>query len=152
MAPADPPVVQECVEGYVYTRDPRRLLLLRRPPARGRIWVPVSGKVEPRDADFPSALRRELAEETGWVSFLRLEPLDWEVPFDGPDGRRWRLHAYAVERSDAAAPALSEEHDAFDWVPFEEGIRRLHYEDNREAARRLDRRLDADHSHPSPNV
>lgn len=145
------PIAQECVEGYVYTPAPLRLLVLKRPPERGSIWVPVSGKVEPGDADFPSALRRELAEETGFTDLRRVEPLDWEVVFDGPDGRAWRLHAYRVELAQALAPQLSEEHVAFAWVSLKEALDRLHYSDNRDAVRRLAERLGDAPAPPEPS-
>lgn len=137
MADSTAPIAQECVEGYLFSGTPPQILVLRRPPSRGQIWVPVSGKVDPSDAGFEAALRRELAEETGFERFVRLFPLDWEVPFDGPDGRRWRLHAYGVELAAPEVPRLSEEHEAYEWVPAAEAIRRLHYEDNRQAVERL---------------
>lgn len=130
-------IAQECVEGYLYAGSPPRLLILRRPPVRGSIWVPVSGKVETGDGGFESAVTREIAEETGFRSFRRFFPLDWHVAFDGPDGRRWRLHAYAAELPSELPPVLSPEHDAFAWVGLEEADHRLHYEDNRAAVRRL---------------
>lgn len=133
----DSPAIQECVEGYVYRRDPLRLLVLRRPPHRGNIWVPVSGKVEASDRDFEYALRRELAEETGFTEFRGFFSLDWEVTFDGPDHRPWRLHAFGVELDRERTPRLSEEHEAFEWVSPEEALHRLHYPDNREAVAKL---------------
>jgi lipoyl(octanoyl) transferase len=135
------PVVRECVEAYVYARDPVRLLVLRRPPDRGGFWVPVSGKVEPTDADLPAAVRRELGEETGLDDPRAVAPLDWHVPFVAPNGETWRLHAYGVEVARPFPPTLSEEHDAFDWVAPDEAIRRLHFPDNQEAVRRLLARL-----------
>jgi 8-oxo-dGTP pyrophosphatase MutT (NUDIX family) len=141
---AEPAIAQECVEGYPFCRAPTRVLILRRPPSRGRIWAPVSGKVEAIDADYPSALRRELAEETGFTELVRLFPLEWEVPFTGPDGRPWRLHAYGVELDGPREPALSDEHDAWEWVAPSRAIEQLHYEDNREAVRRLESRLASD--------
>ncbi|MCI4340075.1 MAG: NUDIX domain-containing protein [Thermoplasmata archaeon] len=152
MGAAEPPISQECVEGYLYCTRPTRVLILRRPPARGSIWVPVSGKVDPTDRDYPSALRRELAEETGFHEFVRSFALDWDVPFEGPDGKTWRLHAFAVELERAEAPVLSPEHDAFEWVAPAEAIARLHYEDNREAVRRLETSLRSPRSDPSPKV
>ncbi|HUI38638.1 MAG TPA: NUDIX domain-containing protein [Thermoplasmata archaeon] len=134
-------VEQECVEAYLFHGRPPRLLVLRRPPVRGSLWVPVSGKVEATDPDFESALRRELREETGFRHPTRVFPLDWDVEFDGPDGRRWRLHAFGVELPEEATPELSPEHDAFAWVDADEARARLHYEDNREAVVQLIARL-----------
>lgn len=137
----DEAIDQECVEGYVYVPGPLSLLILRRPPERGRIWVPVSGKVDPTDRDDPSALRRELFEETGLAGPYVLRPLDWEVVFDGPQGGRWRLHAYGVEVGARFVPRLSAEHQQFDWVSANEAKARLHYEDNRRAIDRLLERI-----------
>ena len=134
---AETPIAQECVEGYLFVPAPFRVLVLRRPPARGRIWVPVSGKVEPRDRDYPSALRRELVEETGFSSTGPLLDLDWHVAFDGPTGARWRLHAFGVPLESPLPPRLSEEHEAFAWVGADEAIARLHYPDNQQAVERL---------------
>jgi 8-oxo-dGTP diphosphatase len=140
------PVALECVEGYVFVPEPLELLVLRRPPERGRIWVPVSGKVEPTDADLEAALRRELREETGLADPTSVFALDWHVPFRAPNGATWRLHAYGVEVPRPFVPALSDEHDAFAWLAPEEAIGRLHYPDNQEAVRRLLARR------PSPSV
>ena len=142
------PVVRECVEGYLYAEPPLELLLFRRPPTRGRIWVPISGKVDPSDADLESALRRELEEETALSAPVAVEPLDWHVPFRADNGETWRLHAYGVRVDRAFRPRLSPEHESYEWVPPEEAVRRLHYEDNREAVLRLVRRRTL----PSPNA
>lgn len=136
MSPATS-VAQECVEGYVFVRDPPALLLLRRPPARGSIWAPVSGKVDPSDADLIAALRRELAEETGFDAPRSVTDLDWSVGFEGPGGAPWRLHAFAVELDSERAPTLSEEHVEFHWWPPAIARSRLHYEDNRQAVDRI---------------
>jgi 8-oxo-dGTP pyrophosphatase MutT (NUDIX family) len=134
----DGPVVQECVEGYLFAAPPLELLLFRRPPARGRIWVPVSGKVEPTDRDFPSALCREVEEETRWTARPEaLIDLDWHVPFRADNGEVWRLHAFAVPVPRTFRPRLSSEHEEAEWVSAEEALRRLHFEDNRAAVRRL---------------
>jgi 8-oxo-dGTP pyrophosphatase MutT (NUDIX family) len=137
---AQGPVAQECVEGYLYALRPTELLIFRRGPARGRIWVPIQGKVEPTDADFEAAMRRELVEETGLSAPRRLWPLDWHVPFE-IDGALWRLHAYAVEVDRGFVPVLNEENEAFEWVAPAEAERRLHFEDNRAAVARLLERL-----------
>jgi len=131
------PIARECVEGYLFAEPPLELLLFRRYPTRGRIWVPISGKVEPSDADLEAALRRELAEETGLTGSVPVESLDWHVPFVADNGETWRLHAYAVRVPRSFAPALSPEHESFEWVPADEAVRRLHFSDNQGAVRRL---------------
>lgn len=137
MSPADGPVARECVEGYLFRRPPLELLVLRRPPARGRIWVPVSGKVETTDRDLEAAARREVHEETGLAAPASVFALDWHVPFTADNGETWRLHAYAFEVPTGFRPVLGPEHDAFEWVAPAEAIDRLHFPDNREAVRRL---------------
>ena len=142
MSGATGPIAQECVEGYLYATPPLELLLFRRPPSRGGFWVPVSGKVEPGDRDFPSALCRELAEETGLTCRPdELTDLDWHVPFRADNGQTWRLHAFTIEVPRSFEPRLSPEHEVAEWVPAEEAVRRLHFEDNRAAVIRLRDRL-----------
>jgi len=135
--PPKVPRIQECVEGYLFHGFPPRFLVLRRPVERGDFWVPVSGKVETADTSFAEAIRREVLEETGIARPRRVFPLDWEVTFDGPDGRDWRLHAFGVEVEEEARPQLSEEHVAYEWVDGAEAVARLHFADNREAVSRL---------------
>ncbi|MGA7860454.1 MAG: NUDIX domain-containing protein [Thermoplasmata archaeon] len=130
-------VDQECVEGYLFVRRPLKVLLVRRPPSRGRIWVPISGKVDLSDRNLSTALRREVAEETGLTRLRRVSPLRWVFRFRGPDGGRWRLHAFAVELPARSTPRLSDEHDAFEWLDPSAAVERLHYRDNRTALRRL---------------
>jgi lipoyl(octanoyl) transferase len=141
VAEAPGPVARECVEGYLFARPSLELLLFRRPPARGRIWVPISGKVDPGDAGFEAALRRELEEETGLARPVDVLPLDWHVTFRADNGETWRLHAFAVEVPREFRPRLSSEHEAFEWVSPDEAVRRLHYPDNREAIPVLLRRI-----------
>jgi 8-oxo-dGTP pyrophosphatase MutT (NUDIX family) len=136
-----PPIAQECVEGYLFVRRPFRVLLFRRPPSRGRIWVPISGKVDRSDRNFSVALRRELREETGFTRFRRISPLRWVFRWRGADGGIWRLHAFAVELSSRRVPRLSDEHESFEWIEPPEALHRLHFRDNRAALRRLIRRV-----------
>jgi 8-oxo-dGTP pyrophosphatase MutT (NUDIX family) len=136
------PIAKECVEGYLFASPPLELLIFRRVPARGRVWGPVQGKVDPGDRDFRTALCREVEEETGFVPRPdQLIDLDWHVPFRADNGETWRLHAFAVEVPRSFRPRLSEEHEAAEWVSAEEAVRRLYYEDNRAAVERLRERL-----------
>jgi len=141
------PVAKECVEGYLFASPPLELLIFRRPPARGRFWVPVSGKVEPSDPSFAAAACREIAEETGFATSPdQLIDLDWQVPFRADNGETWRLHAFALRVPRSFRPDLSSEHEAAEWVSAEEASRRFHFEDNRAAVERLGDRLAANSS------
>jgi 8-oxo-dGTP pyrophosphatase MutT (NUDIX family) len=142
------PIAQECVEAYLVVRQPLRLLVLKRPPSRGSIWVPVSGKVDPTDPDLRSALFREIAEETGFDRLVAVTDLDWAVRFEGLNGKPWRLHAYAVELDAPRVPQLSDEHEAYEWLPMDAAQARLYYEDNRAAVDRLRERWTA----PAPEA
>jgi 8-oxo-dGTP pyrophosphatase MutT (NUDIX family) len=135
------PVARECVEGYLFSTGPLRILILRRPPERGEFWVPVSGKVDPTDASWEAAIRREVGEETGLTDPRRVFALDWHVRFRADNGETWRLHAYGVETEPEFTPRLSPEHEAAEWVTPAEAVGRLHFEDNRAAVARLLERL-----------
>lgn len=136
------PVAQECVEGYLFVREPFELLIFRRVPERSRFWVPVQGKVEPSDPDLVSAVCREVREETGYVAPPdRVIDLDWHVPFRSETGSVWRLHAFGVPVQRSFEPRVNEEFDAFEWVSEAEAVRRLHFEDNRAAVGRLRERI-----------
>jgi 8-oxo-dGTP pyrophosphatase MutT (NUDIX family) len=131
------PVARECVEGYLFSRDPLAMLVFRRVPARGSIWVPVQGKVETSDASLEAALLREVREETGLEHAIAVVSLDWHVPFRAENGEVWRLHAYGVEVPRSFHPQLNDENQDCEWLEPAEAERRLHFTDNREAVARL---------------
>ena len=136
-----PQPIRECVEGYVYARGPRRYLLLHRSARKGGFWQSVSGKVEPRDRSYADAVRREVAEETGFSDPIRVTDLEWTYLFPGGDGLPWRLHAFAVEVPRASPPQLTSEHTEFQWLPYPRAVARLYWPDNREALRRLEQKV-----------
>lgn len=131
--------VQDCVEGFVFVRGPVKVLMLKRSAARGGWWQSVSGRVEPSDASYDAAVRREVREETGFSDVARTIPFDWNLVFRGKD-RPWRTHAFGVEVPRELPPHLSEEHTEHRWCSLAEALSLLHWPDNREALRRLAQR------------
>jgi lipoyl(octanoyl) transferase len=100
----------------VVVHDGRKVLLLRRVPARGGFWQPVTGKVEPQEA-FGVAAQRELHEETSLTQ--PIVPLAYEHAFAWGTGSPpvlGREHAFAVKVPAGTVPVLSDEHDAYEWV------------------------------------
>jgi lipoyl(octanoyl) transferase len=102
-------VVPLCADG--------RVLLLRRSPARGGFWQPVTGRIEAGEAP-EAAARRELLEETG--GDLPVVALGYRHAFGLPDG---------------FVPRLSDEHAEHALVSPEEALSRLHFPGLRRAVR-----------------
>ena len=95
-----------------------RCLLLRRSPAnKGFVgyWEWPGGKVDAGE-EFEHALHREVSEETG----LEIELHDLAGAF-GFEVAQARIVTLCLEaRPTGGTLRLSEEHDAFEWVPLEE--------------------------------
>lgn len=102
-----------------------QVLLLRRTPARGGFWQPVTGRIEPGETPLAAA-RRELHEETG--ADVEVAPLGYRHGF-GVDpavlGRapgQLRLceeEAFVARLPPGFRPRLSDEHDEARFVPAE---------------------------------
>jgi len=133
------------VEAIVFRRgDPLKVLLLRRTPQRGGWWQAVTGSVEAGEG-LEAAVRREVREETGIGDPVTILDLEFAFPFEfekyGGDRRLQAVkHSFGVEVAGEAI-ATGDEHDDWAWVTPAEALARLTWEDNREALRRLERRL-----------
>jgi lipoyl(octanoyl) transferase len=98
-----------------------RVLLLRRSPARGGFWQPVTGRIEPGEEPMEAA-RRELREETG--ADVEISPLGYRhafaldptlVPPKRPGLRVCDETAFWARLPPGFAPRLSEEHVEWEW-------------------------------------
>jgi len=118
-----------------------RVLLLRRSPARGGFWQPVTGRIEPGE-EAAAAARRELREETG--ADVDVAPLGYRhsfgldptlVPPKRPGLRVCDETAFWARLPAAFAPRLSDEHEALEWCTPEEAAARPRYAGLRRAIR-----------------
>jgi lipoyl(octanoyl) transferase len=117
-APAPVPTV-----GVVIAQSDQ-YLLLRRTPARGGFWQPVTGHIEAGESPAQAAAR-ELREETGFTvdvgSLEYVHAFPWGQ-YQPP--KLGREHAF-VARVESKAPSLGDEHDAFEWVDLPTALERV---------------------------
>lgn len=127
------------VQVWVYRRAPTvQLLVLQRPSSLGSLWAPITGGVRPEER-LASAARRELVEETGLRGKGPLRALRHRFSFRRGH-RQIRESVYCVE-AEKGRIRLSREHVQYRWASPDEALRLLPYESQREAVRRLLRRL-----------
>lgn len=121
------------IQVFERTADGFRFLMLRRIPARGGFWQPVTGAPLPGETDADAAVR-EVREETGFDVTAALIPLDLGYSYAlAPDSTaRWeRLYgpgvdsigvaAFGAEVPEGSDPVLDpSEHDAFAWCSYAE--------------------------------
>ncbi|HEY0590255.1 MAG TPA: lipoyl(octanoyl) transferase LipB [Thermoanaerobaculia bacterium] len=129
----------------VVPHDGGNVLLLRRDPARGEFWQPVTGRIEPGETPAAAA-RRELLEETGCdavprelglrQSFL-IDPAFLPAPAE-------RLPFVDEISYEAELPAgcpirlSAGEHQESRWMSFEEAYRTIRWTDDRESLERVE--------------
>lgn len=129
----------------VVIHDGERVLLLRRQPAAGGNWQPVTGRIE-RGESEPAAAVRELREETGLEAAV--EPLGLIQSFlvdkaylpDQTESVFAHEHTF-VARVAPGSPVVvdSEEHDAYAWFTFEAALDSIRWSDDRDALELLHR-------------
>jgi ADP-ribose pyrophosphatase YjhB (NUDIX family) len=111
----------DCVGALVYD-DQHRLLVVRRAHEPGRgLWSIPGGRVEPGE-DYPTAVAREVAEETGLE--VEVGRLVGEVERDGPNGKLYVIRDYqaqpvggALEAGDDALDARFVSREEFENLP-----------------------------------
>ena len=111
----------DCVGALVYDEQHRLLVVQRaNEPGRG-LWSLPGGRVEPGEDD-PTAVAREILEETGLE--VEVGELVGEVERDGPNGQLYVIRDYqaepvsgVLEAGDDASDARFVNRDEFDNLP-----------------------------------
>ncbi len=124
-----PKVVSELIEVYVFRihGQERQYLLLQRSADDGlypNMWQIITGTLHTNENTMAGALR-ELQEETQ-LSYKRL----WSVPtvnsfYDVRNDVVQMVPLFAVEVDDSCEPILSNEHQHYRWVSYEEAIKEV---------------------------
>ncbi|RPH72223.1 MAG: NUDIX domain-containing protein, partial [Myxococcaceae bacterium] len=112
------------------------VLLLRRIPARGGFWQPVTGRRLPGESG-EAAARRELEEETG--ARLPVRSLSYRHSFafgEQVPPALFEEEAFAADWPAGIQVRPGPEHEAAEWLPVDEALRRLPFPGLRRAVRR----------------
>lgn len=132
----------DMVQVYLYRRGAdgeAEFLLLRRSAHEELypgLWQMVTGSIEDGET-APQAAERELHEETG-VIVSRLHVVPYVATFYlASDDSIHHVPVFAAEATADGVIALSEEHDRFEWLPYEDAWRRLVFPGHREGLRIL---------------
>jgi len=129
------------VEAIVFRRngDHIEYLMLRRVPERNGFWQPVTGGLEEGETRI-EALRREIFEEIRVKNLIRIIKNLYRFEFFDPHPNQ--EYVYGVEISPRETIVLDgEEHCEYKWCRLQEALRLLHWKENKEAVKRLDKVL-----------
>lgn len=125
------------VDVYVICQDAPdwKLLLLRR--GQGTrctgAWEGVHGRIERGETPEQAAMR-EAAEETG-LEIARLYNVGCQAFYLHKAGVVQMAVGFAALVGTAAPPVLGPEHDAYEWLPYDDGIRQVAWPRSRQALR-----------------
>lgn len=110
-------------------------LLMKRIPARGGFWQPLTGGVEEGET-LEEAIKRETFEETGINNIIKLIDIDYQFTFQ-EKGKSYIEYVFGIEISADTNIKLSYEHDDFVWVGKDKALQLLKWPDNKEGLCKL---------------
>jgi dATP pyrophosphohydrolase len=129
-----PRVISDYLELYVFSRGTKKFLMLKRAgnaTLHPGIWQTITATSEENETT-KETLHRELEEETGLknarvfivprVNCYYMEPLD-----------AISLSPVFLAEVESVDIKISEEHDDFRWVSFDEAVKLIHWEDQVES-------------------
>lgn len=113
----------------------REYLLLHYP---GGHWDFPKGHVEKIDVNEKATARRELLEETGIDNVHVLQGYREPMYYEFDRGKKERVKktvVYFVARTDEEDITLSHEHQNFIWLPYQESVEKLTFDNAKELLR-----------------
>lgn len=98
-----------------------KLLLMRRADTLAGCWCQVAGKIEKDETAWQAALR-ELREETGLVAETLYHADIFERFYEPEKDVITIVPVFVTSFEEIPDISLNDEHDAFRWVSFDEGM------------------------------
>lgn len=110
------------VGALIYSRATKRyLFLLRNGAKHSGEWGLVGGKIDQGEMPM-QALKREISEEIGQLTYEKIIPLEHFTSDNG----RFEYHTYIIPVENEFIPTLNDEHRGYAWTHIEDHPRPLH--------------------------
>ena len=151
--------MNQIVLGIIFqkVKEDYEFLLLKRIPEKGGFWQPVGGLIETSDNNSLAAAYREVYEETGITkdSVKRVIENFYQFSFDkhyltGEKMPPETVFVYAFEVNPEVKITLDfnqdNEHEHFEWFSYYQAIKKLKWENNKDAFKKLKEILYFKHS------
>lgn len=133
------------LEGIIFKKTDNKIkyLLLKRTKEKGGFWQPVTGRLEKGETKV-EALKREIKEETGITDIKRVIKGVHSFGFV-KNSHHVKEYVYGVEVSPKREIAIDSniypEHSKYKWCGYEEALKLLKWEGNKEGLRQLNKLL-----------
>jgi 8-oxo-dGTP pyrophosphatase MutT (NUDIX family) len=128
---------------YQALEKERSFLLLHYP---GGHWDFPKGHVEKRDVDEHATALRELEEETGIKEVIFSPSYRESMYYEfnrGPKELVKKIVVYFLAKTEESSVKISFEHKNFQWLPYQEALDRLTYENAKDLLRKAQQHLNA---------
>jgi 8-oxo-dGTP pyrophosphatase MutT (NUDIX family) len=141
------PIQLECII-FRQNKERYEFLMLKRIQSRGGFWQPITGGFETKDKSMLAGAYREIKEEAGInkkdvvraIENIYYYELDADVPVKG-NLTKVKEYAFAFEVKPDLKISIGEnlydEHDEYKWATFDEALKLLKWEGNKEALKKL---------------
>lgn len=125
---------------YKNPQDPQFLLLRTSGVKAPAIWQGVTGKIEDADSSIQDAACREVGEELGFkVDKDKMKgpihEFEYTTERKGYEGTLAHQYCFSCELPMDFKVELSREHQEYRWLPFQEAIALIDYENPKKALR-----------------
>jgi dATP pyrophosphohydrolase len=120
-------------------KDSYKYLMMQRNDDRGGFWQPVTGGVEDGESILEAA-KREVSEEAGYKNseLKRVIDLDYSFQFKLKNKDFWITeYVFAAEASHPDFIRLEKEHQKVVWSTFDEAMKLLEWDTNKETLKKL---------------